>query len=64
VDNLEKIVGVEWLTACQGLDFRKEKSSPKIEAMKAKFRNEVAFIEEDLVMYPLMKKSREFVANN
>ena len=64
VDNLEKIVGVEWFTACQGLDFRKEKSSTKVEAMKSKFRKYVAFIEEDLVMYPLMKKSREFVANN
>jgi len=64
VDNLEKIVGVEWFTACQGLDFRTEKSSTKIEAMKAKFRKEVAFIEEDVVMYPLMKLSREFVANN
>jgi len=55
---------VEWFTACQGLDFRKEKSSTKVEAMKSKFRKDVAFIEEDLVMYPLMKKSREFVANN
>lgn len=64
VDNLEKIIGVEWLTACQGLDFRKEKSSPQIEAIKSKFRKEVAFIEVDLVMYPLMKKSREFVKNN
>lgn len=64
VDNLEKIIGVEWLTACQGLDFRNEKSSPKIEAMKAKFRTQFAFIEEDLVMYPLMKKSRDFVVNN
>ncbi len=64
VDNLEKIIGVEWFTACQGLDFRTEKSSVKVEAMKAKFRFEVPFIEEDLVMYPLMAKSREFVVNN
>ena len=62
VDNLEKIIGVEWFTACQALDFSKEKSSTKIEEMKSKFRKVVPFIEEDLVMYPLMAKSREFIA--
>lgn len=64
IDNLEKIIGVEWFTACQGLDFRTEKSSVKIEKLKAEYRKVVPFIEEDLVMYPLMKKSREFVMNN
>lgn len=64
VDNLEKVIGVEWFTACQALDFRTEKSSFKVESMKAKFRKEVPFIEQDLVMYPLMKKSRDFVVNN
>jgi histidine ammonia-lyase len=64
VDNLEKIIGVEWFTACQGLDFRTEKSSAKIEKLKAEYRKVVPFIEEDLVMYPLMAKSRAFVVNN
>ena len=64
VDNLEKIIGVEWFTACQALDFRDQKSSPKIEKLKAEFRKSVPFIEEDLVMYPLMQKSREFVIEN
>jgi histidine ammonia-lyase len=64
VDNLEKIIGVEWFTACQGLDFRTEKSSAKIEKLKAEYRKVVPFIEEDLVMYPLMAKSREFVVSN
>lgn len=61
VDNLEKVLAVEWFTACQALDFRTEKSSPKIEALKDEYRKSVPFIEEDLVMYPLMKKSREFL---
>ena len=61
VDNLEKVVAVEWFTACQGLDFRTEKSSPKIEGLKAEYRKIVPFIEEDLVMYPLMKKSIGFL---
>tara|TARA_B110000503_G_C7163803_1_gene420936 strand:+ start:1274 stop:2749 length:1476 start_codon:yes stop_codon:yes gene_type:complete len=64
VDNLEKVIGVEWFTACQGLDFRTEQSSKKIEKLKAEFRKLVPFIEEDVVMYPLMKKSREFVVRN
>lgn len=64
VDNLEKVLGVEWFTACQALDFREEKSSSKIEKLKAKYRKVVPFIEEDVVMYPLMKDSREFIKSN
>lgn len=64
VDNLEKIIGVEWFTACQALDFRKEKSSERVEKLKAEYRKVVPFIEEDLVMYPLMAKSREFIVEN
>ena len=64
VDNLEKVIGVEWFTACQGLDLRSEKSSTKIEQLKTEFRKLVPFIEEDVVMYPLMKKSREFVVRS
>ena len=64
VDNLEKIIGVEWFTACQALDFRVERSSTKIEKLKTEYRKVVPFIEEDVVMYPLMEKSREFVRSN
>lgn len=61
VANLEKVVGVEWFTACQALDFRKEKSSSSIETIKNRFRKEVNFIEDDEVMYPLINNSRKFV---
>jgi histidine ammonia-lyase len=61
VDNLEKIMGIEWFTACQALDFREEKSSDVIEAKKELFRKEVPFLEEDTTMYPLIEKSIQFL---
>lgn len=62
VQNTERVLAIEWFTACQALDFRKDKSSARIESMKAKFREWVPFIEEDLSMYPLIEKARAFIA--
>ncbi len=62
LDNLEKIVGIEWLSACQALEFRSHKSSTFIEKHKQLFRDTVSFVDEDVVMYPLMEKARAYVA--
>lgn len=64
VENAEKVLGVEWLIACQALDFRTAKSSPAIEKMKDKFRKSVPFMEEDVVLYPLMDNARKFILEN
>jgi len=61
VDNLEKILAIEWFTACQALDLRTEKSSTKIEALKADYRKVVPFIENDVTMYPLIQESIGFL---
>ncbi|MEQ8910156.1 MAG: histidine ammonia-lyase [Vicingaceae bacterium] len=61
VDNFEKIVGVEWLTACQALHFRDYKTSPSIKAKVNRFREVVPFVAEDQFMQPLMERSRRFV---
>ena len=61
VDNLQKIVGIEWLTACQALHFREYRTSTSIKAKIEAFRAKVPFVAEDQVMQPLMLKSKEFI---
>ena len=61
VDNCYTIQGVELMNAAQGMDFRKEKSSPKIEKLRTDFRKHVPFVTVDEYLHPLMKKSKEFV---
>jgi len=47
-NNTASILAIEYLAACQGLDFRKpKKSSPKIEKAKRILREQVDFYEED-----------------
>ena len=61
VDNLEKVVGVEWLTACQALHFREYRTSTRIKAKIEDFREVVPFVSEDTCMQPLMLNSRTFI---
>lgn len=65
VKNLEKILGVELLTACQALNFRAaEKTSKKLYQVFSDFRKEVPFIEDDLVMHLAMSKAIKFLQKN
>lgn len=64
VDNFEKIVGIEWLSACQALHFRDYKTSSRIKVKIDVFREKVPFVAEDQFMQPLMEASRQFVKNN
>jgi len=65
VENTYTILGIELLNAMQALDFRKPTlSSPIIENLKTNFRNKIAFINEDVIMYPEIKKSIAFIKHN
>jgi histidine ammonia-lyase len=64
VQNYERIVAIEWMTACQALDFRNEKSSSQLEELKSKYRSKVAFVVEDVTFYPLIEKSIQFIREN
>jgi len=64
IDNYESVLGVELMTAMQALDFRENESSERIEQLRKEYRAVVPFIEEDLYLHPLLKKSREFVSNS
>ena len=62
--NLESILACELLAAAQALDFRKpHKSSPILHALYLDFREQVAFVTEDVELYKLMKNSVNFMKN-
>src|ERR1035438_2904334 len=64
VENLDKILAIELLTAAQALEFRRPlKSSPIIESLIEKYRKDVPFIKEDRVLFDDIKK-RNFLTTN
>ncbi len=64
IDNVEKVLAIELLTAVQALEFRKPlKSSPIIEKIVAAFRKEVSFNDADRVLHDDMMKAINFVTS-
>jgi histidine ammonia-lyase len=50
--NLQRILGIELLTACQALEFRRPaKTSPQLEAIVARLRNGISFMDTDRVLH-------------
>ena len=64
VDNLEKVLAIELLTAVQALEFRKPlKTSPMLEEIITAFRKEVSFNEADRILHEDMMKAVLFLKN-
>jgi len=62
INNVEKVLAIELLSAAQALDFRRPmKSSAALEKMHTEFREVVSFNEEDRVLHDDMMKAVEFV---
>ena len=62
MDNTERVLAIELFNAAQAFEFRRPvKTSPILEKFLAAYRNQVAFIEDDTVMYPLIQKSVDFL---
>jgi len=62
VENVEKILGIEFFNAAQAMEFRKPlQSSPKIEELIQCYRKTVPFIEDDTTMYDKMQQSIDFI---
>ena len=62
VNNVEKILAIELLTAAQALEFRRPaKSSTIIEELFTKFREVISFNEEDRVLHNDMIAAVEFI---
>lgn len=64
-DNVERVLAIELLNAAQALEFRRPlKSSATIEKLFADFREVVPFVDTDMIMYPLIARSVEFLQNH
>ena len=61
-ENYQKVIGIELINAAQAADFREGKSSPTLEAFRAEFRSVVPFMEDDIVMSPVMHNAVEFLS--
>ncbi len=62
VDNLEKVLAIELLTAVQALEFRRPlKTSPVLENIVTAFRKEVSFNEADRILHEDMMKAVAFI---
>lgn len=62
VVNTGRVLGIELLNAAQALDFRRPlKTSPALEAWVQKYREEVPFVAGDMVLYPLIEQSVDFM---
>ena len=65
VNNTERILAIELFNAAQAFDFRKQQtglsSSKCIEDFVKSYREKVAFVQDDVVMYELIHKSIDFL---
>jgi histidine ammonia-lyase len=62
VNNLERILAIEMMTACQALEFRGiSETSPFLQNIVNEYRKTVPFIHEDALMYELIDSSIDFI---
>ena len=62
LDNLQKILGIEWLTAAQALDLRRPlKSSDLLESLYDELRAEVQYHATDVYQSERMRKAASMV---
>ncbi len=62
LDNLEKILAIELLTAVQAIEFRRPlKTSPQLEEIITAFRKEVNFNDADRILKVDMEKAIKFI---
>jgi len=65
VYNLEKILGIELMTAAQALEFRDhQRTSASLRKLFASFRQQVGFVDNDRVMYKEMHAAADFIRSN
>lgn len=64
IDNVEKVLAIELMTAAQALEFRRPlQSSPALENIFSAFREKVPFVEVDRVLHDDMKASVVFISS-
>lgn len=64
IDNVEKILAIELLTAVQALEFRRPlQTSAQLEEIVSAFRKQVSFNEADRILHQDMMKAVEFISS-
>ena len=62
IENVYKVLAIEFLNATQALEFRRPlKSSPLIEKTVSEYRKKVPFIANDKIMYAEINKTLQFI---
>lgn len=61
LENVEKIVAINLMCACQGLDFLSQKTSPIILSAYKEVRKEVLFLEKDRILYKDIEKMVDII---
>ncbi len=62
IENVERVLAIELLTAAQALDFRKpERTSPYLETIMKAYRSKVSFNEKDRLLHTDMQASVDFL---
>ena len=62
MENVDSVLAIELFNASQALHFRSPaKSSEKIEQVLSNFRKRVPIVTEDVMMAPLIQKSKVFL---
>jgi histidine ammonia-lyase len=65
IKNVENILAIELMAACQAVEFRGiENTSPYLQSIINEFRLTVPFVQEDELMYELTDKALKFVQSN
>ena len=64
LENVERVIAIELMTAAQALEFRRPaRSSVIIESLVDDYRKVVPFMEHDRVIYPDIESSIQFIRN-
>ena len=61
LQNIQKILAIELLTAVQAMDFREEKTSPFLQSLLKLYREKVPFIEKDRILQKDIDASIDFI---
>lgn len=61
LENVEKIVAINLLCACQGIDFISEKPSPLVQKVHSFVREKISFMDKDRILYLDIEKSLKIV---
>ncbi len=64
-DNVAGILAIEWLAACQGIDFRAPlTTSDDLESIKTLLREQVSFYDKDRYFAPDIEKAKKLISSN